>query len=435
MSLQQPARLLAAQLPLVGRPDLVAVPARAARSTLLSSCIELGWQTTRVSPRQRLRSADASERALGTLPPAAGETEVSGAGSGQYAGRSTCAAAEAHTQTEMARARTDARRRIGAGYDALASCGVGEAPGSRSGSPGRSCPRVLQRLRRRLAADGRHPAAGGGRLERRHASAEAAVSDLKLRRVGTFSMPTYVTAPPGDRVAAVRGRAGRDDPGDPPRAQARPPVSRHPRPCPGGRRAGPAVDGVRPELPQEPALLRLLHGRQRRHPGRRVQGPSQPGAQAQRADRPRPRTTAPTGTTTAASSSSGPTGTSTSALGDGGGGGDPFDAGPGPGHAPREDPADRPDRAALTASRARTRSAAAAARAPAVYSYGLRNPWRFSFDRRTGDLVIADVGQNACEEVDFVRRGRGRGANFGWNAFEGNQRVRRRVGARATCGR
>ena len=57
-----------------------------------------------------------------------------------------------------------------------------------------------------------------------------------------------------------------------------------------------------------------------------------------------------------------------------------------------------------------------------VYSYGLRNPWRFSFDRRTGDLVIGDVGQNAVEEIDFVRRGRGRGTNFGWRPFEGRRR-------------
>lgn len=59
---------------------------------------------------------------------------------------------------------------------------------------------------------------------------------------------------------------------------------------------------------------------------------------------------------------------------------------------------------------------------PAIYSYGLRNPWRFSFDRRTGDLSIGDVGQNAFEEIDFVRRGQGAGANFGWRAWEGNSR-------------
>ncbi|MEY2536214.1 MAG: hypothetical protein QOF29_4124 [bacterium] len=58
-----------------------------------------------------------------------------------------------------------------------------------------------------------------------------------------------------------------------------------------------------------------------------------------------------------------------------------------------------------------------------VYAYGLRNPWRFSFDRRTGDLTIADVGQDAVEEVDFVRGGEGRGANFGWRPFEGNRRI------------
>jgi glucose/arabinose dehydrogenase len=60
---------------------------------------------------------------------------------------------------------------------------------------------------------------------------------------------------------------------------------------------------------------------------------------------------------------------------------------------------------------------------PEIYSWGLRNPWRFSFDRRTGDLVIGDVGQNEIEEIDFVRRGRGRGANFGWRPFEGRSRI------------
>jgi glucose/arabinose dehydrogenase len=59
-----------------------------------------------------------------------------------------------------------------------------------------------------------------------------------------------------------------------------------------------------------------------------------------------------------------------------------------------------------------------------IWSYGLRNPFRFSFDRATGDLTIGDVGQDKFEEVDFVARstGGGRGANFGWNCFEGFSR-------------
>jgi glucose/arabinose dehydrogenase len=57
-----------------------------------------------------------------------------------------------------------------------------------------------------------------------------------------------------------------------------------------------------------------------------------------------------------------------------------------------------------------------------VWSYGLRNPWRFSFDRGTGDLYIADVGQNNFEEVDVApaAAGAGRGVNYGWNIMEGN---------------
>jgi len=57
-----------------------------------------------------------------------------------------------------------------------------------------------------------------------------------------------------------------------------------------------------------------------------------------------------------------------------------------------------------------------------IYAYGLRNPWRFSFDRTTGDLTIGDVGQNAVEEIDWVAAGEGAGANFGWRVFEGSDR-------------
>ena len=112
----------------------------------------------------------------------------------------------------------------------------------------------------------------------------------------------------------------------------------------------------------------------------------------------------------------GPDGMLYVALGDGGSGGDPqgngqnigtllgsilrIDVGQG---APYVTPADNP-----FVGRPGARGE--------IWAYGLRNPWRFSFDRETGELWTGDVGQDAVEEVNIVRRG----ANYGWNVMEGS---------------
>ncbi|PHI18149.1 hypothetical protein CEQ90_19365 [Lewinellaceae bacterium SD302] len=57
---------------------------------------------------------------------------------------------------------------------------------------------------------------------------------------------------------------------------------------------------------------------------------------------------------------------------------------------------------------------------PEIYAYGLRNPWRFSFDRQNGNLWIADVGQSSREEINLALNGTGLGKNYGWDCLEGN---------------
>ncbi|MBW3709530.1 sugar dehydrogenase [Streptomyces griseus] len=59
-----------------------------------------------------------------------------------------------------------------------------------------------------------------------------------------------------------------------------------------------------------------------------------------------------------------------------------------------------------------------------IWSYGLRNPWRFSFDAGTGDLLIGDVGQSDWEEIDWARAGSDGGENYGWSSMEGTHPFR-----------
>jgi len=95
-------------------------------------------------------------------------------------------------------------------------------------------------------------------------------------------------------------------------------------------------------------------------------------------------------------------------VGDGGGEGDPFESGQ--------------DLGSLLGKILRVEPYAGAT--PQVWSYGLRNPWRFSFDRANGNMVIADVGQGAREEIDLAPSPApsivgGEGVNYGWNCLEG----------------
>jgi len=115
-------------------------------------------------------------------------------------------------------------------------------------------------------------------------------------------------------------------------------------------------------------------------------------------------------------------------LGDGGAGGDPNGNGQNPatllgsmlrirptldGDEPYQIPDDNPFSDGTTPNGSKA--------APEAWAYGLRNPWRFTFDSATGDLWIADVGQGEWEEINHVAAddGLGEGANFGWNHREG----------------
>jgi glucose/arabinose dehydrogenase len=219
-----------------------------------------------------------------------------------------------------------------------------------------------------------------------------AATGIQLRRIGSFDSPTYLTSPPGDthRLFVVEQpgtiRVVKDG-----RKLAKPFLDIRSQVQTGGERGllsmafapdyaksglyyvyytGQDGDIHIVEFPTRRELIRIEHSQYPNHNGGQLQF--------------------------------GPDGRLYAGTGDGGGGGDPFRNAQNP-----------------TRLLGKILRFDAARRKPEVYALGLRNPWRFSFDRATDDVVIADVGQDKYEEVDFVKRGTLRGKNFGWSNYEG----------------
>ncbi len=112
-------------------------------------------------------------------------------------------------------------------------------------------------------------------------------------------------------------------------------------------------------------------------------------------------------------------------VGDGGGGGDPYENGQNKNTLLAKllridvDSDGFPTDSSRNYAIPSTNPFASGGGAPEVWAYGLRNPWRFSFDRATHDLYIGDVGQSLWEEVDFQAAGSAGGRNYGWDCREG----------------
>jgi hypothetical protein len=264
---------------------------------------------------------------------------------------------------------------------------------------------------------------GGGSPAGSQAGADAAgKGGVRLARVGRFDSPVYVTAPPGDRrrlfVVEQTGRI---------------------RVLVGGkRRSRPFLD-IAGDVTSggEQGLLSMAfapdYAKSRRfyvyftdHNGNvRVQQFQRSKASPDRADRGSRRAVLfvrhPFANHNGGLLLFGPDGDLYVGIGDGGSEGDPMGNGPNlntllakllrieplPGGGYRSPPSN---------------PFVGKAGRDEIYAYGLRNPWRFSFDRKTGDLYIGDVGQNQWEEIDYARKGAGSGRDYGWSCWEGRHR-------------
>jgi glucose/arabinose dehydrogenase len=233
---------------------------------------------------------------------------------------------------------------------------------------------------------------GSGTATKSSPPADTSVATVHLRRIGSFESPTYLTAPPGDkRRLFVVEQAGTIHEVRDGRKLAKPFLDIRSQVQAGGERGllsmafapdyaksrlyyvyftGRDGDLHIQEFPTRRELIRIEHSTYPNHNGGQLEF--------------------------------GPDGRLYAGTGDGGGGGDPFRN------------AQNPNRLLGKILRFDAKR-----RGTEVFAIGLRNPWRFAFDRANGDVTIADVGQAKYEEVDFVKAGQLRGKNFGWPHFEG----------------
>ena len=254
----------------------------------------------------------------------------------------------------------------------------------------------------------------------------ASADDASLRRIGTFRTPVYVTAPPGDtRRVFVVEQAGRVKVRRGSRNLSRPFLDIRRLVQDGGERGLLSI-AFSPDYATSRRFyiyytdnrgdIRIEEFRRSRsnpdradHDSRRFvirqrhrQFSNHNGGQVQ----------------------FGPDGLLYAAPGDGGGGGDPLraaqDMGTLLGKVVRIDPR-RSGGRRYTVPPSNPFTSRSGAR-DEIFALGLRNPFRFSFDRQAGDMIIADVGQSAIEEINFAAApGRGSGANYGWSRFEGSR--------------
>jgi len=254
-------------------------------------------------------------------------------------------------------------------------------------------------------------------------SAEAAAPGLRLQRIGTFSSPVYLTAPPGDRNRVfVVERDGRVLIVRNGKRLSRPFLDISGSISAGGER-GLLSLAFAPDYAQSGLFYVYYTAR-----NGSIRIVEYQRASASRAARGSARIVLsqphPASNHNGGLIQFGPDGLLYAGLGDGGGGGDQHGSrGNGQnlgsllGKILRIDPRAQGRRAYRVPS-SNPFVGRSGARAE-IYTYGLRNPWRWAFDPRNGDLVIADVGQNEVEEVSIVR---GPGANLGWRVFEGRSR-------------